>query len=252
MAKSRGAKGLVTIGIQPGANLDALTVEDVRSPAARFLSAEELRAIARRAGAAAGDLILIVADRPAIANAVLDVLRREIADRLGLADPNTLAYCFIVDFPLFDWNEGERRWDSTHHPFTAPRDEDVPLLDGRAGEVRSKAYDLACNGWEVGGGSIRIHDTAMQAQIFTLLGISAEEQQARFGHMLEAFRYGAPPHGGIALGIDRNVAMLLGYSDIREVIAFPKTKSATDPMTGAPSPVSAQQMRELHIAALPD
>ncbi len=252
MAKSRGARGLVTIGIQPSANLDALTADDVRSPAARYLSVEELRGIAQRASAAPGDLILIVADRPAVANAALDVLRREIAGRLGLADPNTLAYCFILDFPLFEWNENEHRWDSSHHPFTAPRDEDVPLLESRPGEVRSKAYDIACNGWEVGGGSIRIYDTAMQSQVFSLLGIGPEEQQARFGHMLEAFRYGAPPHGGIALGIDRNVAMLLGYTDIREVIAFPKTKSATDPMTGAPSPVSPPQLRELHITVAPE
>jgi aspartyl-tRNA synthetase len=251
-AKSRGARGLVTIGIQPGANPDALTADDVRSPAARYLSAEELRGIARRAEAKPGDLILIVADRVSVTNPVLDVLRRDVADRLGLADPSTLAFCFITDFPLFEWNENEHRWDSSHHPFTAPRDEDVPLLESRPGEVRSKAYDIACNGWEVGGGSIRIHDTALQSLVFSLLGIGPEEQQARFGHMLEAFRYGAPPHGGIALGIDRNVAMLLGKTDIREVIAFPKTKSATDPMTGAPSPVSPEQLRELHIAITPE
>ena len=248
LAKSRGAKGLVTIGIQPGANLDALTPEDVRSPAVRYLSEAELRGIVRRAGAAPGDLILIVADRPAVANAVLDMLRRELAERLGLADPNSLAYCFILDFPLFEWSEQAQRWDSAHHPFTAPRDEDVPLLDSRPGEVRSKAYDLACNGWELGSGSIRIHESEMQSRIFSLLGIGEEEQQARFGHMLEAFRYGAPPHGGIAPGIDRTVAILLGKTDIREVIAFPKTKSATDVMTGAPSPVAPEQLRELHIA----
>jgi aspartyl-tRNA synthetase len=252
LAKSRGAKGLVTIGLQPGAGLETLSADDVRSPAARYLSEEELRGIARRAGAAPGDLILIVAGAASVVNAVLDVLRREIADRLGLADPSTLAYCFILDFPLFEWNEQSQRWDSAHHPFTAPRDEDVPLLDGRPGEVRSKAYDIACNGWELGSGSIRIHDPQMQSRIFSLLGISEEEQQARFGHMLEAFRYGAPPHGGIAPGIDRTVAILLGKTDIREVIAFPKTKSATDVMTGAPSPVSPEQLRELHIALTTD
>ncbi|MGH2447516.1 MAG: amino acid--tRNA ligase-related protein, partial [Chloroflexota bacterium] len=163
-----------------------------------------------------------------------------------------LAFCFVVDFPLFEWNEGEQRWDSSHHPFTAPRDEDILLLDTAPGEVRSKAYDLVCNGWELGSGSIRIHERAMQARIFALLGISPEDQQARFGHMLEAFEYGAPPHGGVAPGIDRTVALLLGKSDIREVIAFPKTKSATDPMTGAPSPVAPKQLEELHIAVVPE
>jgi aspartyl-tRNA synthetase len=207
-----------------------------------------LRGIVERAGAAPGDLILTVADRPATANAVLDVLRRELAQRAGLVDEGMLAYCFVLDFPLVEWNETEKRWDSSHHPFTAPRDEDVGLLDENPGEVRSKAYDLACNGWELGSGSIRIHDRTMQARVFALLGISPEDQQLRFGHMLEAFQYGAPPHGGIAPGIDRTVALLLGKSDIREVIAFPKTKSATDVMTGAPSPVPPEQLRELHIA----
>lgn len=251
-AKARGARGLVTIGIQPGAELAALTPEDVRSPAARYLSIAELRAIAARAEAQPGDLILVVADRAAVVNPVLDVLRRELGGRFNLVDQSLLAFCFVVDFPLFEWNETAERWDSAHHPFTAPRDEDLPLLDTDPGTVRSKAYDLVCNGWELGSGSIRIHNRAMQARIFSLLGIGPEEQQARFGHMLEAFEYGAPPHGGVAPGIDRTVALLLGKSDIREVIAFPKTKSATDPMTGAPSPVSPQQLHELHIALVPE
>ncbi|HTE84993.1 MAG TPA: aspartate--tRNA ligase [Dehalococcoidia bacterium] len=252
LAKSRGARGLVTIAVDSGAQIDALTVDDVRSPAARYLRLEEIRGIAARAGAAPGDIILLVADRPPLANAVLDVLRRELAERAGLVDHGVLTYSFITDFPLFEWNEGERRWDSSHHPFTAPRDEDIPLLDSSPGEVRSKAYDLACNGWELGSGSIRIHETVMQARIFSMLGIIGEEQEQRFGHMLEAFRYGAPPHGGIAPGIDRTVAILLGETDIREVIAFPKTKSAADVMTGAPSPVPPAQLRELHIALTPD
>ena len=247
MAKLRGAKGLITIAIQPDANLDALTAESVRSPAARYLKDEELRGIVLRAGAAPGDLILIVADKPKVVNPVLDLLRRELGQRFNLIEAGLLAFCFVVDFPLFEWNEEEGRWDSSHHPFTAPRDEDMPLLDTAPGEVRSKAYDLVCNGWELGSGSIRIHERAMQARIFALLGISPDEQQARFGHILEAFEYGAPPHGGVAPGIDRTVALLLGKSDIREVIAFPKTKSATDPMTGAPSTVSPQQLHELSI-----
>jgi aspartyl-tRNA synthetase len=252
MARGRGARGLVSIAILPEADLNSLSAEQVRSPAARYLSAEELRAIAARAGAAAGDLILIVADQPAVANAVLDLLRRELGRRFELIDDGLFAFCFVVDFPLFEWNEGEGRWDSSHHPFTAAKDDDLPLLETSPGEVRSKAYDLVCNGWELGSGSIRIHDRAMQSRIFALLGITPDDQQLRFGHMLEAFEYGAPPHGGIAPGIDRTVALLLGKSDIREVIAFPKTKSATDPMTGAPSVVAPQQLRELHIAIVPE
>lgn len=252
LARSRGARGLVSIGLRPEARLDALTEEDVRSPAARYLALDELRGIVQRAGAAPGDLMLIVADREAVTATVLDVLRRELAERGGLANPSELAFCFITEFPLFEWSEADGRWYSVNHPFTAPRDEDIPLLDTAPGQARAKAYDVACNGWEVGGGSIRIHDSAMQSRIFDLLGIGPEEQQQRFGHMLEAFRFGAPPHGGIALGIDRNVALLLGKSDIREVIAFPKTKSATDLMTGAPSPVPPEQLRELHIAVTAD
>jgi aspartyl-tRNA synthetase len=252
VAKSRGARGMVPIGIPSDASVETLDQEHVRSPASRYLSAAELQGIAKRAAAAPGDLVLIVADKPSVTNAVLDVLRREIAERQGLADPNVLACCFITDFPLFEWNDGEQRWDSVHHPFTAPRDEDLPLLETNPGAVRSKAYDLAANGWELGGGSIRIHDRDMQSRIFSLLGIGSEEQQARFGHMLEAFEYGAPPHGGVAHGIDRTVAILLGETDIREVIAFPKTKSATDLMTGAPSPVADAQLRELHISVAPE
>jgi aspartyl-tRNA synthetase len=252
LAKSRGAHGLVTIQINQGSSIDSLTTDDIRSPAARYLSETEIRGIARLAGAAPGDMVLIVAGPLTMANAVLDVLRRELAERGGLADPRVFSCCFITDFPLFEWNEGERRWDSLHHPFTSPRDEDLALLDSNPGSVRSKAYDLACNGWELGGGSIRIHDAVLQSKVFSLLGISEEDQKLRFGHMLEAFRYGAPPHGGIAHGLDRTVAMLLGETDIREVIAFPKTKSATDLMTGAPAPVPEPQLRELHISVRPD
>jgi len=252
LARSRGAGGLVTIALRREARLDALTEEDFRSPALRYLSLAELRGIVERSGAAPGDLLLVVADRAPQVNAVLDVLRRELAQRAGLIDDKMLAYCFILDFPLFEWNEGEQRWDSSHHPFTAPHEDDAALLDTRPGDVRSQAYDLACNGWELGSGSIRIHERAMQARIFALLGIPPDEQQQRFGHMLEAFQYGAPPHGGIAPGIDRTVAILLGESDIREVIAFPKTKSATDVMTGAPSPVPPKQLRELHISVTSD
>jgi aspartyl-tRNA synthetase len=248
IAKARGAKGLVTVGLQ--GDPATLTPEQVRSPAARFLSAELLREMAARAGARQGDLILLVADADAVVNPVLDILRREVAGRLNLADPNTFAYLFVTDFPLVEWNAAEGRWDSSHHPFTAPKDEDVALLDSDPGRVRSKAYDLVCNGWELGSGSIRIHQRDVQARIFSLLNISPEEQQERFGHMLDAFEYGAPPHGGIAPGIDRTVAILAGVPDIREVIAFPKTKTAADPMTGAPSPVDERQLHDLHIRVI--
>jgi len=247
LVKTRGAKGMVPIALQGEGDLDALTMDDVRSSAARFLRVDEVQALAWRGGAARGDLILLVADTAATVNAALDLLRRTLAKQLGLEDPNVLAGAFITEFPMFEWNEDESRWDALHHPFTAPPDEDLALLDSDPGAARSRAYDFVCNGWELASGSIRIHDRAMQRRIFDLLNISPEAQQERFGHMLEAFEYGAPPHGGVAPGIDRIVALLLGETDIREVIAFPKTKSAADPMTGAPSPVEEKQLRDLHI-----
>ncbi len=247
LVKTRGAKGLVPVALQGEGDLDSLTMDEVRSSAARYLRVDEVQALARRGGAARGDLILLVADKPATANAALDLLRRTLAKQLGLEDSRVLAGAFITEFPMFEWNEDEGRWDALHHPFTAPLDDDLALLDSDPGAARSRAYDFVCNGWELASGSIRIHDRAMQRRIFDLLNISPEAQQARFGHMLEAFEYGAPPHGGIAPGIDRMVALLLGESDIREVIAFPKTKSASDPMTGAPSPVDERQLRDLHI-----
>ena len=204
--------------------------------------------MARIAGAKRGDMLLIVADRPSVANRALDALRRELASRLELADPNVLAFAFVTEFPLFEWNDTEERWMPVHHPFTSPYLEDLALIESDPGRVRSHAYDLVCNGWELVSGSIRIHRRDVQEKMFSALGISPEEAKRKFGHMLEAFEYGAPPHGGIGAGIDRSLAVLLGQPDIREVIAFPKTKSASDPMTGAPTTVSEQQLRELHIA----
>jgi aspartyl-tRNA synthetase len=165
-----------------------------------------------------------------------------------------LHYAFITEFPLVEWSETEERWDAAHHPFTAPHPEDVDILESDPGSVRSRAYDLTCNGWELGSGSIRIHDRGLQERVFSLLRISKEQQQERFGHMLEAFEYGAPPHGGFAPGIDRTVAILAGilehydFLNIREVIAFPKTQSMADPMMGAPSPVDAAQLKELGLS----
>ena len=247
VVKHLGAKGLVSFALMGEGGLDSLAEDDVRSPVARYFSVEEVRHMALRAGARRGDLLLLVADRPKVANRALDGLRRYLARRLGLADPKTFSFCFVVDFPLLEWDEEDGRWYSVNHPFTAPKAEDLPLLDSDPGRVRARAYDLVCNGWELGGGSIRIHDRELQERVFRLLGLGPEEARASFGHMLEAFEFGAPPHGGIALGFDRVVALFCDEDDIREVMAFPKTKSATEPMTGAPGPVTDEQLRELHL-----
>jgi aspartyl-tRNA synthetase len=245
--KQYGAKGLVTIQIGGEGDISTLTIDDVKSSVAKFLTIEEIRAMASLAKAGRGDMLLIVADTATASNRALDALRRELAARLNLADPDVLAFCFLTNVPLFEWSEAENRWTSTHHPFTSPNVEDMPLMDTDPGKVRSHAYDLVCNGWEFFSGSIRIHRREVQMKVFELLGISMEEAQRKFGHMLEAFEYGAPPHAGIGAGIDRLMAVLTREPDIREVIAFPKTKSQGDPMTGAPSPISPEQMAELHI-----
>jgi aspartyl-tRNA synthetase len=245
--QSAGGRGLISAGLLGQGPVEELTDEDVRSPMARFLNAEVVKGMAQRTGAHRGDLILMVADQEAVASAALDALRREVARRLELADPNLLAWCRVTDFPLLEWNEEDGRWYAVHHPFTSPRVEDLPLLESDPAHVRAQAYDLVCNGWEMAGGSIRIHQRDVQQRMFAMLGIGPEEAQARFGHMLEAFEYGAPPHGGIAAGLDRNVAVLCGLDDIREVIAFPKTKTASDPMTGAPSPVKKDQLEEVGL-----
>mgnify|MGYP003877272189 CR=1 FL=1 len=245
LVQGLGARGLVTFAILGEA--EALGPDDFRSPVAKHFRPQEVAAMARRAGARPGDMLLLVADTPQVVNRSLDGLRRHLAHTHGLADPQTLAFCFIVDFPLLEWDEEDGRWYAVHHPFTSPKEEDIPLLRSDPGRARARSYDLVCNGWELGGGSIRIHKRELQEEMFRLLGIGPEEAWARFGHLLEALDYGAPPHGGIALGLDRLVALLCGQDDIREVIAFPKTKSATDPLTGAPAPVTPAQLEELHI-----
>ncbi len=236
--RAYGAKGLVTLALTGGA---------VRSAAAKFLTRQEVEQMAKRLDAKAGDLLLIVADKPQVVNAALSGLRLEMARRLDLADPNLLAFAFIADYPLLEWNDAEGRWEPMHHPFTSPKDEDIPLLDTSPEKVRAKHYDIICNGCELSSGSIRIHTRELQEKVFRLLGYGKEEVEERFGHMLEAFDYGAPPHGGIAPGIDRVVMLLAGEENIREVIAFPKTQSAMDLMANAPSEVSEEQLRELHI-----
>ena len=238
LAKGFGAKGLVTIQV---------TEDGIKSPSSKFLTEAEMSGIVERTGAKVGDMMMIVADdEKTVANA-LSRLRIEIGSRLNLCDPNMLYFCWIVDFPLLKWDDEAKRWDSEHHPFTSPFDEDIPLLDTEPGKVRSNAYDLACNGNECASGSIRIHQREVQSRIFDLLGYSHEEAQARFGHLLEAFEFGAPPHGGVAPGIDRLVMLLTDDDNIREVIAFPKTATAVDPMTEAPSLVTEDQLKELHI-----
>jgi len=248
-ARARGAKGLVTMAIEggQGGSPADLTLENVRSAVTRFFTIEQVREMVKRLHAGPGDLLLFAADKAEAVNTVLSQLRLEMADRLGLADPNLMVFAFIQDYPLMKRNEESHRWDSMHHPFTAPHDEDIPLLDTDPGRVRSRHYDFVCNGYELSSGSIRIHDSRIQEKIFGLLGYSGEEVRERFGHLLEALEFGAPPHGGIAPGIDRLVMLLAGEENIREVIAFPKTKSATDLMTNAPDAVSEDQLRELHL-----
>jgi aspartyl-tRNA synthetase len=243
LAKKWGAKGLVTI---------AITEEGIKSPSAKFLKEEEMQAIIDRAQAKIGDLLMLVADQPKTVAEVLAQLRLEMGDRLGLRDDSVLAFAWIVDFPLFEWNEDENRWDSSHHPFTMPNEEDLPLLDSDPGKVTSQAYDLVCNGSELASGSIRIHRRDIQNKVFRLLNLSDEDIQARFGHMLEAFEYGAPPHGGIAPGIDRLLTLITDDDNIRQVMAFPKTATGVDPMTGAPSQVDEEQLKELHIRVVED
>ncbi len=249
IAKGYGAGGLVTLALaKEAASIDALTAEHVRSSAGRALSLDEVKAMARLAGAKPGDMLLLAAGKRDLVNSVLGRLRQHLGTKLGLADPNELALCFILDFPMLEWNEDEKKWDAVHHPFTSPRDEDWAVLESNPGAVKAKAYDLACNGSEIAGGSIRIHRGDLQARMFKQLGLSPERVQSQFGHLIEAFEYGAPPHGGFAGGIERlTVLFSEGAESIRDVMAFPKNQEAQDLLFGAPSQVTPEQLKELHI-----
>ena len=238
-AKQLGAKGLIW----------ARRADDgtITSSITKALGEEGVRQMLDATSTGNGEILLVAAGEPDATSKLLGQLRLSIAKKAGLLNPDEYAFTWVVDFPLLEWDPEEKRYVAMHHPFTSPLDDDMDKLDSEPGTARAKAYDLVLNGSEIGGGSIRIHDAAMQSRIFTLLNISEEDARARFGFFLEALEYGTPPHGGIALGLDRMVAILSGESSIREVMAFPKTAAAVDLMTDAPSPVDTKQLKELHL-----
>jgi aspartyl-tRNA synthetase len=243
-----GAKGLAWIKVKssPGGRFD--------SPIAKFFSPDILNAIGERLDAEDGDLLLFVADRKQVVNDALSRVRNELAGRLGLINKEIFRFAWITDFPLFEWSEEDKRFEAMHHPFTSPAEEDLDKFStvdkSEISSLRAQAYDIVLNGYEIGGGSIRIHKKEIQNRMFELLKIGPEEAQTKFGFLLEALEYGAPPHGGIALGLDRLVMVLAGARSIRDVIAFPKTQKAACPLSNAPSPVDEKQLKELNISSL--
>jgi len=241
--KTYGAKGIAWIAVEENG---------VRSPIAKFFTQDEIEAILSRVKAEPNDLILMIADKNEVVFESLGQLRLEVARKLGLLDRNQYRFLWVTEFPLLEYDEEEKRWVAKHHPFTSPMDEDIHLLDTDPGKVRAKAYDMVLNGVEIGGGSIRIHSQSLQSKMFELLGFTSEQAWERFGFMLEAFKYGTPPHGGMAYGLDRLVMLMAGRDSIRDVIAFPKTQNASDLMCNAPNVVDAKQLEELHIAVVKD
>jgi aspartyl-tRNA synthetase len=248
VAKDAGAGGLSHMRLRGTGSLDELGDDDILLSPGLRMPAEWSRRMALRLGANPGDLVLLTAGPARGVNAWLAVMRDHLAKSLGLADPESLAFCFVTQFPLFEWDQTNGRWDSSHHPFTSPAEGQEELLSGDdLGAIKSKAYDLVCNGSELASGSIRIHHRELQEKVFNILGYSKEETNSRFGQILEAFEYGAPPHGGIAPGIDRLVAILAGAGSIRDVIAFPKTQSGSDLLFESPAPVTPAQLEELSL-----
>jgi len=240
-AKSYGAKGMAWISVEEDGLKSAIT---------KFMSEDEINRIIKRMDAEPGDLICFIADTDEIVFEVLGRLRLEIAEKLDLIDDSKVNLLWVTEFPLLEYDDEEKRWVAKHHPFTSPMDEDIGLLDTDPGKVRAKAYDIVMNGVEIGGGSIRIHDQELQKKMFSIIGLPEEEAQKRFGFLLEAFKYGTPPHGGLAFGLDRLVMLMAKRNSIRDVIAFPKVQNASCLMTGAPDSVEIKQLRELHIRVL--
>ena len=251
-AKSWGARGLVTIALNGEGDIDGLSADQIRSAASRFLSVDQIKTVARRLNARIGDMMLIVAGDAKTTNQTLSALRHEMGRRLNLADPDAIAFAFINDFPLFEWNDNENRWDAMHHAFSMPKYGTEKYLETDPSKVIGRLYDLVANGFELASGSIRIHTRELQERVFAILGYTPEDVAERFGQLLTAFEYGAPPHGGIAPGIDRLIMVLAGTDNIRDVIAFPKTQNAIDPLFGAPSPVDQAQLDELKLALADD
>jgi aspartyl-tRNA synthetase len=246
LAKSAGGKGLAWMAMPEEES------GEVKGPIGKFFTVDQKIELFEKVDAQPGDLLLFMSDHRQIVYAMTDALRRHLAAQFNLADPNVLAFCWIIDFPLVEWNEEEKRWDPSHHLFTSPMIEDIPLLDRDPGKVRGQQYDLACNGYEVAGGSIRIHKSELQERVLKLIGQDLDHARKLFGHLLEAFQYGVPPHGGIAWGLDRLAMLFTSTPNIREVIAFPKTQTGADLMVGAPSLASPEQLREVHIQVIED
>ena len=251
IAQGFGAKGLATIILDPSASsVEELTSETIKSQIAKFITLEQIKEMAKRLGAAPGDMLMIAAGDDATVSNVLGRMRLEMGNRLKLADPDLFAYCFVVNFPLFAWDDKTNRWEAMHHPFTSPKEKDIPILESNPKDVFSQSYDIILNGYEVGGGSIRIHNAQLQRRVFKVMGHTDESIDQLFGHLLEAFSYGAPPHGGIAIGVDRMLMLIAGETSIREVIPFPKNQNAYDLCFNAPDVVSREDIDVLHIKLL--